>query len=280
MTVMSVADGLPCLPAGFYNGLGMIPSGGLSPVRTASRLESLREKPIFDFFPALCELQPEIAELHFATYRRRPGLSERLRERLEPKDHDLRESAEQLSAQGIEFWDAVLSLALERGTLRESFVEAAILHNFNLPERGFVLSREQVLNHGIAELVPALGAGEGLLVRSELRLESGKTALLPMLDFTCPCRGENARAIRKLVKLAGSPAGVLVRSGRSYHFYGVTLFSEKEWTRFLALSLLFAPITDSRYVAHRLLDGECRLKIVDSDGGSIPVIEEAFADEG
>jgi hypothetical protein len=265
--------------AGSYNGLRMIASGELSPVRTASRLESLREKPIFHFFPVLCELQPQIAEIHFATYRRRAGLSERLREQLEAADDGLRATAEQLNTQGIEFWDAVLSLALEQGKLRESFVETALLHDLNLPERNFALGRDQVLNGGIAELVPELAAGEGLLVRSQLRLESGETAFLPMLDFTCPCQGENARAVRKLVKLAGSPAGVLVRSGRSYHFYGVTLLSEKEWTRFMASSLLFAPITDSRYVAHRLLDGECRLKIVDSDGGSIPVIEEGFVDE-
>lgn len=262
-----------------YNGLGMVPSAGLPSVRVASRLHSLREKRVFDFFPALCELQPQIAELRFATYRRRPGLSERLRERLEPSDDGLREAAERLSDQGIEFWDAVLSLAIQRGTVRESFLEAAVLHDFNLPERSFVLSREQVLDHGLAEIVPQLNTGEGLLVRSELRLQSGSTAFLPMLDLSCPCQGENARTIRKLVKLSGSPVGVLVRSGRSYHFYGVTLFSEKEWLRFMSLALLFAPVTDSRYIAHRMLDGECRLKVVDSDGGTIPVIEEAFADE-
>ena len=212
-----------------YNGLGMVPSAGLPSVRAASRLDSLREKPVFDFFPALCELQPQIAELHFATYRRRPGLSERLRERLEPSDDGLREAAERLSDQGIEFWDAVLSLAIQRGTVRESFLEAAVLHDFNLPERSFVLTRRQVLDHGLAELVPQLNPGEGLLVRSQLRLQSGATAFLPLLDLSFPSHGEKERKIRKLVKLSVSPVGVLVRSGRSYHFYGVTLFSEKEW---------------------------------------------------
>ena len=258
----------------------MVGSSGLPPVAAPSRLDLLREKPILDFFPALCELQPQITELHLATYRRRPGLSERLKERLDPSSDDgLRRAAEQLSGEGIEFWDALLSLALERGTLRESFVETALLHNFNLPERSFVLSRQQVLDQGLAELIPQLNSGEGLLVRSQLHLQSGQVAYLPMLDFSCPCHGENARAIRKLVKLAGSPEGILVRSGRSYHFYGVTLLSEKEWLRFMAMALLFAPVTDARYIAHRLLDGECRLKIVDSDGGMIPVIEEAFLNE-
>jgi hypothetical protein len=248
-------------------------------MRAASRLDSLREQPVLDFFPLLCEIQPEIARLHFATYRRRPGLSERLRERLEGRDEALREAAEQLSRQGIEFWDAVLSLALQRATLRESFVEAAVLHDFNLPERNFVLTRQEVLEGGIAQIVPQLNAGEGLLMRSELHLQSGETACLPMLDLSCPCSGENARAIRKVVKLAGCPEGILVRSGRSYHFYGVAPLSGKGWLRFMALALLSAPVTDGRYIAHRLLDGESRLKIVDSEGGMIPVIEEAFADE-
>ncbi len=217
--------------------------------------------------------------MRFATYRRRPGLGDRLRTQLTPGDDGLRDVAERLSEEGVAFWDAVLSLAMKRGTLKESHVEAALLHNFNLPEREFVLSREQVMNNGISEILPQLAPGEGLLVCSRLRLAPGEACYLPMLDFTCPCVGENAGAIRKMVALAGAPEGVVVRSGHSYHYYGTSLLSQEGWVRFLALSLLFAPVTDSRYVAHRLLGGECRLKIVDSAGGLIPVIEETFGDD-
>ena len=255
----------------------MASSPGLPSAR--SLLDALREKPVFDFFPVLCELRPQIEAIRFATYRRRPGLSQRLKDRLTSGDDALRQAAEKLSAEGVEFWDALLSLAMQRGVLRESFVEAALLHNFNLPERNFELGRERLMGGAISTIVPQLSPGEGLLVRSQLRLGSGAAAYLPMLDFSCPCRGGNAYAIQSLVEAAGAPEGVLVRSGQSYHFYGIELLSEKEWLRFMALALLFAPVTDSRYNAHRLLDGECRLKIVDSEGGKIPVIEEAFGRE-
>jgi hypothetical protein len=141
------------------------------------------------------------------------------------------------------------------------------------------LTRDQILGQGIAEIIPQLAAGEGLLLRSRLGLESGQTAYLPMLDLGCPCVGQNAKAIRKMAKIAGAAEGVLARSGQSYHFYGTQLLSAEGWARFMAFSLLFAPVTDSRYVAHRLLDGESRLKVVDSAGGYVPVIEEGFGDD-
>ncbi|HUI42274.1 MAG TPA: hypothetical protein VL523_09915 [Terriglobia bacterium] len=246
--------------------------------RAAAALDSLRGAPILDFFPALCRMAPEIASLHFATYRRRPSLGDRLRAMLTPEDDALQGAAERVSAAGVAYWDAVLSVALARGTMRDEFAEASLLHDFHLPERSFDLSSEQILNNGIAGLLPALAASEGLLVRSHLRLSSGGTAHLPMLDLACPCLPANARAIRRMVALAGVGEGLLVRSGHSYHFYGTHPVPEERWLRFMAAALLFAPITDSRYVAHRLLDGECRLKIVDSGDGMVPVIEDTFGD--
>jgi len=257
----------------------MLPTAGPPPVRAGSRLESLRSRPIHDFFPALCHLHPQIAELCFATYRRRPSLGDRLRAQLTPENDELRETADRLGEKGVAFWDAALSVAMKRGTLTEAFVQAALLHDFNLPERSFVLSRQQVIDNSIREIVPQLTPGEGLLACSRVRLASGEMAYLPMLDFVCPCVGENARAIRKMVLLAGAPDGVLVRSGHSYHYYGASLLSQEGWLRFLAFSLLFGPVTDSRYVAHRLLDGECRLKIVDPTDGFVPVIEDTFSND-
>jgi len=262
-----------------YNEVGMSPADGPPPPRSGSPFQSLRSKPIHDFFPALCRLRPEIAELRFATYRRRPSLDERLRAQFVPEDGDLVETANRLSQEGVAFWDAVLSVAMERGILKQAFVTAAATHDFNLPERSFRLSREQVLEGSIGEIIPQLAPGEGLLACSRLRVASGESSYLPMLDFACPCSCENSKTIRKLVALGGAPQGVLVRSGRSYHYYGASLLSQEGWLRFVAFSLLFAPVTDSRYMAHRLLDGECRLKIVDSADGFIPLIEEAFGND-
>jgi hypothetical protein len=191
----------------------------------------------------------------------------------------LRNEAERCSENGIAFSDAFMSSAMKRGCIPEKLVDLALQHDFNLPARSFVLSRNQVLDDGISGLLTQLPEGEGLLVCSRLQLISGKMAYLPMLDFTCPCVEGNSKAIRTMVKRAGVPEGILVGSGRSYHFYGVELLSSEHWIRFMALALLFAPITDSRYVAHRLADGECRLKILDSVGHFVPVIQEVFCDD-
>jgi hypothetical protein len=250
------------------------------PQRVVSTLRPLRGRRVLDFFPALCRIHPDITEFRFATYRRAPGLGKRLLAALTPEDDALRGEAERCGESGVAFSDAFLSGAMKRGTIPEKLVDLALRHDFDHQERRFVLSRNQVLDGGIQELLAQLPGGEGLLACSRLELASGKTAYLPMLDFTCPVLGGNGRAIRIMVKRAGLPEGILVGSGRSYHFYGVELLSAERWIRFMALALLFAPITDSRYIAHRLADGECRLKIMDSADHFVPVIQEVFYDDG
>jgi len=257
----------------------MIPSSEPNRVRHWLTLRHLCGKPVLGLFPELCRINSDIAEVRFATYRRTPGFSKRLIAALTPEDGAWRGEAERCAENGMAFSDAFMSSAMQRGAIRERLVDLALQHDFDLAERRFALSRNQVLDHGIQDLLAELPEGEGLLVCSRLQLVSGKTAYLPMLDFSCPCLEGNARAIRTMVERAGVPEGILVGSGRSYHFYGLEPLSAEHWIRFMALALLFAPITDSRYVAHRLADGECRLKIADSDAHFIPVIQEVFGSD-
>ena len=60
-----------------------------------SALSFLVGKKIVDFLPMLCRVRPEVAEVHFETFRPGPGLSERLRNALENEnDQELRTTAE------------------------------------------------------------------------------------------------------------------------------------------------------------------------------------------
>jgi len=87
---------------------------------------------------------------------------------------------------------------------------------------------------------------------------------VPMMDFSCPCSDGNARAIARMLEIVGHREGILVESGHSYHFYGTSLLVQNEWIDFMAKAVLFAPYVDPRYVAHRLADGQCRLRIFSS----------------
>jgi len=58
---------------------------------------------------------------------------------------------------------------------------------------------------------------------------------------------------------------------------GATLLSNDEWVRFMGRALLLAPFVDARFIAHRLLDGECCLRVfAKSKTPPTPLIESCI----
>ncbi len=240
-------------------------------------LAELRGKPITEFLSAFCRIHPEVARLRFAAYVPEPKLSERLSNVLAAEEENLRDEAVAICrGNGIPFWDALLGLCMKRNAIPERFLESASVHNSRSSQDEFDVARDDVSSERISELVKQLPEGQGLVVSSKLYLESGDAAQIPMLDFRCPCSIGNAHAIRKILTLLDHKSGVLVESGHSYHYYGGRLLSVQEWIEFMAHALLFAPIVDPRYVAHRIADGECRLKIAASKDSIYPIIVDIY----
>jgi hypothetical protein len=244
----------------------------------ACGLTSLCGKPVTAFLERLSAFHPEIARIRFETYSPAPGLSARLNYTLSQEQTELRDAAQHLAdAMGIPFWDALLSVCMHRGMVPEEFVDVALIHGPDPGVERFTLERDQITADGIQRIFEHVPEGRGLLVCSRVPLDCGEIMQLPMLDFLCACSEENAQAIRRFLAAAGQGEGILVESGNSYHFYGTFLLSVKEWVAFMARSLLFGPVVDVRYVGHRLLDGECRLKVFDSERRGAPKIAYAFS---
>jgi hypothetical protein len=233
---------------------------------------------VLEFFPVLCSLRREITGIRFDTYKPAPGLSERLDNLLTPKQQRLRDAAMGLrDANGIPFWDAALAISMGQGVIDERFIESALAHDAAPDEKEITLPSGQITAGRISELISKLPGGYGLAACSRIMLTSNRAAHIPMLDFRCPCSEENAKAIEKMLTLAGCHEGILVESGRSYHFYGTSLLSEARWVEFMGRALLFAPIVDSRFIGHRLVDGQCRLKVRDPKNGFTPRIAHVLS---
>jgi hypothetical protein len=241
-------------------------------------LLDLRGKSVLGFFPILCSLRPEIAGIRFDTYKPAPGLSERLDHILTPREQGLRDAAVGLrDVSGIPFWDALLAASMQEGIISDRFIESALAHDAKPGDRQIMLTSEEISAEKILDTISALPPGYGLAACSLVKLTSNRAAHIPMLDFRCPCSKENAKAIERMLRLIGCQDGILVESGHSYHFYGTSLLSETEWIEFMGRSLLFAPIVDSRFIAHRLVDGWCRLKVMDPKNGFTPRIANVFS---
>lgn len=103
--------------------------------------------------------------------------------------------------------------------------------------------------------------GFALAVSSRVKLKNGKSAHIPMMDFKCAPTFQNVDTARVALKKINDTSGVLLNSGRSFHYYGLNLMSEEEWHLFLGHSLLLTDLVDARYIGHALMNNECRLRL-------------------
>jgi hypothetical protein len=180
---------------------------------------------------------------------------------------------------GFSFFDAVLISCFGAGVTAYPILENVCFHN-TLPAKRFV-PRDQWPSRCLDEIakLPAEGV---LVVSSRVRLMNGEYHHIPMLDFHCPASMENQIVASRVASLIDGSGGYLLRSGRSYHYYGKALIAETKLPEFLGRSLLFGPILDRRWVAHQLMQGECGLRIsAKIRGVDVPqLVEELQAQPG
>lgn len=172
---------------------------------------------------------------------------------------------------GVPFWMAViLSASKQGGTLPEAVFKAASFHQ-EVPSD----SAERVLARGVSRdfLLArggSLACGRMLMVLSQVQMDNGAIFHLPMLDFRVPSSVENLSTVRSVLHQLGMN-GVVLNSGRSYHFYGTKLIRPDELRAFLARALFFTPLIDYRWIAHQLVEGRCALRIIrNGDAASFP----------
>jgi hypothetical protein len=96
---------------------------------------------------------------------------------------------------------------------------------------------------------------------SKCQLADDSLVHIPMMDFRCEPCPTNQQKVESALRGIGQRRGYILNSGRSYHYYGLDLVDEISWIEFMAKNLLLSPLTDSRYIAHRLIDGTCALRI-------------------
>jgi hypothetical protein len=144
----------------------------------------------------------------------------------------------------------------------DSFVQEAIRHD-SVREfsNRFEIPVDRLSNEQLQQRIDKLSDNCVLALCSKCKLRDGTEGHIPMMDFRCVPSSENLQKIKIILKGIGQKNGVIVESGRSYHFYGFELLDENEWIRFLGKCLLLHPFTDARYIAHRLMGGACALRI-------------------
>ncbi len=266
---------LPSGKYGSYNQKVLI-RGGLTDDETSKLLG----KPVDSLFPILLGLNRMIEEFRFETFISGPGISERVGTSL-TAHADLRKAlgdGQLVPVPGVSLWDKFASAAMakpEIGAVPEDLISVVIRHSSKPAELAYAVSSTQIASQGIGGLTEKIGHDHILAICSRVSATSGEELHIPMLDFLCPCSESNRFSILRMLREIGECSGAIVESGRSYHYYGFRLLTHGDWVRFLARALMFAPFSDPRYIAHRLLDGQCRLRVY-SRSRPMPKVSQGF----
>jgi hypothetical protein len=232
----------------------------------------------FDLVSAFPLINESIQSLHFKVYSPLPILEERLAESVDESVAQILEEASNLrniASKGLfPYWESVLiaALATDKSGM---FVREAAKHNpkDEASER-FDLSADDLTAGALENRMKSLPPDQVIALCSPCTLKDGSIRHIPMMDYRVFPDSEAVLLINNALHAIDQTKGVILKSGRSYHFYGFALLDRDDWIRFLARSLLLAPLTDSRYIAHRLLEGAGALRISSNAvKPAIPVVE-------
>jgi|GEM_PF-5899970 hypothetical protein len=109
-----------------------------------------------------------------------------------------------------------------------------------------------------------LGLFWAMGVSSKVVLKDGSTAHIPMMDHQCEVNDANEQAIVDNMK--GSYPGYLLKSGKSYHYWGLNLLNHQAWLQFLshcnqAVDDLKETSLDDNYLRESKLNGFTVLRL-------------------
>jgi hypothetical protein len=136
-----------------------------------------------------------------------------------------------------------------------------INHAFDHPKpcKRKIYSREEFLGLTLNSL-EKIAADEVWSVCSRVKCFGGKYKHIPMMNFHL--EDVSLDVVKKSLKyILPTTRGVILESGRFFHYYGASLLSENEWRKFMAEFLMPCVLVSPRYIGHRLYAGYCSLRL-------------------
>lgn len=158
---------------------------------------------------------------------------------------------------GLPFWDAALLVSSNSKEWNRDLISFANHHNPIKDDFWIDANRVASLNEG---------DNENIGINSLVESENGIFSHIPMLDFHLSISENGKDLVKNVINQIGFTSGYIINSGKSYHFIGDVLITETQLIDFLSKSILFGPITDTRWIAHQLLERSCTLRIGKKNG--------------
>jgi hypothetical protein len=186
----------------------------------------------------------------------------------DPTIQSLNDEALNLRAKyNVPYWMAVfLTAQSRRVVLPQSVIHATAFHQPMVDADNSTVEATTVTADYLRKRCGKIPDGHVLTISSEVTLNDLTLAHVPMLDFRISPSQEGLSVVSAVLDELGI-GGIVLNSGRSYHFYGQALLPAEQLRCFLGKALLFTPIIDYRWIAHQLIEGACALRISPGTSG-------------
>jgi len=200
---------------------------------------------------------PQISSLRFFLF----STSTKLQDRYSSASSDtavlIAEAIKLKKKLGVRFWHALLTLFAKNSSVDEGLIRHALYHQAN--------TRFQYMDAAEAFNFCMSDHSTPTAINSKVVLADGGTRHIPLLDFKVSSNPENLKIALATIK-AMNLKGYLIDSGKSYHFIGTNLVSESELVDMLARFSLLAPISDSAWASHQIIERSASLRISPRNG--------------
>jgi hypothetical protein len=227
---------------------------------------------------AIARTLPSSSTYQLKVYIPSKGFEDRIASRSgDPNLHAIVDDARRLRSLvpgPMPYWESLIRTAWQSPAL-EVIAKEALRHELEQDAiRVYSVAASDLSREALRHRVASLQPNEVLAFSSRITDKDGNCAHLPMLDFRVYPSKESLRSLVVFARAMGL-SGAILESGKSYHYYAYSPVSQEGWIQFAALAILAYPVTDSRYLGHRLLSGSFDLRI--STNAEKPVLPHVVA---
>jgi hypothetical protein len=207
---------------------------------------------------------PDIKTCHLKVYTPSRGFEERIASQSKNKElHTIVEEARRirdLVSGSMPYWESLVRSAWRSPVLHLVASEALRHDDAHDAIRVYDVAADECSARNLKERIRSISSDDLLAFSSLMHGANNDEWHLPMLDLRVVPSPQNLDSLLIFLETMALKGAVL-ESGRSYHYYGYVPLSAHEWHRFVGLAMLAYPITDGRYIGHRLLGGSFDLRI-------------------
>jgi hypothetical protein len=159
--------------------------------------------------------------------------------------------------------DVLVSVLTSRHDIKQFAIRAYVPKSHQQFDETFQFARGENIFRILQELKASHDPQYTFAFFSRVETDEG-VRHYPMLDFSNSKVEYGVDRVKSVLVELGEKNGVILRSGRSFHYYGFRLLTQETWVAFLKQASEFDEI-GKKYIGHQFEDGGCTLRITTNE---------------